>query len=381
MLQELVVALAAMKSWRRFSINDKSIINYFNNSVQRLPEKYEPSSKEQYHNLIAFHGTHFITDLDVGARVSYLAALPVCLMVLRGYTTSKISDCLEIEVGLAIGLEGVTSNPNFRKCKKKMEDTTFHSLILQRLTDTEGGDSYSDFPDDTAEWLESAKSEPALLSYSLEPLHTLLTAGDPRRDSLQQAVSEYVREGALRRECTLPCPPGVQHAAWENCFCECPNNNFTNSMCCSQKWGLAKLVVTIVSARGLRGDYITGSDGYVRVFVNDKIMCTKTVWNNNNPEWNVDLDFGIIEFQKDFSKLQVEVWDEDFEWDDDLPGKCLISIETWASIDCYCFLDEGTLTYKYHLTCPPTLEAIPAGIISLSCQTGKNNFTVYWQNS
>ncbi|KAJ6651655.1 hypothetical protein lerEdw1_020746 [Lerista edwardsae] len=342
-------------SYYKFRIKDKSIINYFNSSVQRLPEKYEPSSKEQYHNLIAFHGTHFVTDLDVGARVSYLTALPVCLMVLTGDTTSEISDCLEIEVGLTIGLEGVTSNPNFRKCKKKQQDESFRFLISEQLTDTEGGDSYSDFPDNTVEWLESAKSEPALLSYSLEPLHTLLTAGDPRRDSLQQAVSEYVRERALRRECTLPCSPGVQHAAWDDCSCECPNNNFTNSMCCPQKWGLAKLVVTIVSATGLWGDYITGSDGYVRVFVNNKIMCTKTVWNNNNPEWNVDLDFGIIEFQKDFSKLQVEVWDEDFGWDDDLLGKCLISIETWVSTEHSCFLDQGRLTYKYHLVCAPHL--------------------------
>ncbi|KAJ6651683.1 hypothetical protein lerEdw1_020718, partial [Lerista edwardsae] len=173
-----------------FRIKDKSIINNFNNSVQRLPEKYEPSSKEQYHDLIAIHGTHFITDLDLGARVSYLTALPVCLMVLRGDTTSEISDCLEIEVGLTIGLEGVTSNPNFRKCKKKQQDESFRFLISEQLTDMEGGDSYSDFPEDTIIWLETAESEPALLSYSLEP-----SAGQPAAGSERVCERESSEEG------------------------------------------------------------------------------------------------------------------------------------------------------------------------------------------
>lgn len=67
---------------------------------------------------------------------------------------------------------------------------------------------------ETSSWLESVKSQPAVLSYSLEPLHTLVNEADPRRESLRQALSQSVRERALWRNCSLPCPPGTHHSPW-----------------------------------------------------------------------------------------------------------------------------------------------------------------------
>ncbi|XP_066486492.1 perforin-1-like [Tiliqua scincoides] len=347
-------------SYYKFRISkDKSVRKTFENNVQILPEKYEPSSKMKYHNLIETYGTHFITEVDLGARVSYLTARPVCLMVLNGYNISEISICLEIEVGIRIGFAEVTKSPDFQTCKKKKKDPSFYSLFIEQMRIIEGGERsiFKDFsyPEDSIEWLESVKSRPTLLSYSLEPLHTLFNGTDLRRESLRQAVSEYIRERTLWRNCTHSCPAGVQHSPWDTCSCECPNNNFTNSMCCSQQQGLATLTVTIESASSLWGDFITGSDSYVKVLFKDKLMCTHTVWNSDNPEWNANFDFGIIQIQEDFSKLELQVWDQDFGWDDDLLGKCFPSLIPWDSTHRECHLNHGRLYYNYHLACGPHL--------------------------
>ncbi|XP_066486491.1 perforin-1-like [Tiliqua scincoides] len=341
---------------------DKSVSGHFKDNVKILPEKYDHNSKLKYHHLIRSYGTHFITELDLGVHVRILTALPVCKIQLEGFTVSEISHCLEIEVGIIIGFDEVNKDLDLEKCKEILGNLTGRWLSKEQLRFIQGGEAslrypffFTGFEDDPKEWLESAKYRPGLLSYSLEPLHTLVDKNDPQRDSLQQAVSEYVRERALWRNCTHSCPPGVQQSAWDPCSCECPNNNFTNAMCCPQQRGLAKLMVIIESARGLWGDYITGSDGYVRVLFKDKFMYTHTVWNSNNPEWNANFDFGIIQVPEDFCKLELQVWDQDFGWNDDFLGKCNPTLKPWDSTSHICYLNHGRLYYKYHLTCGPNL--------------------------
>ncbi|XP_066486493.1 perforin-1-like [Tiliqua scincoides] len=347
----------------RFGIDkDKSVSEDFKNKVKLLPEKYDSNSKLRYYHLIRSYGTHFITELDLGVGVRILTALPVCKIRLEGFTVSEISQCLEIEVGKIIGFGEVTKDPDFQKCKETLKNLTGRWLSKDQLRLIQGGQASerspffrTGFDNDPKRWLENSKYWPGLLSYSLEPLHTLVNKSDPRRDSLQHALSEYVRERALWRNCTHSCPPGVQQSAWDPCSCECPNNNFTNSMCCPQQRGLGKLTVTIESASGLWGDYITGSDSYVKVLFKDKLMCTPTVWNSNHPEWNANFDFGIIQVQEDFSELELQVWDQDFGWDDDLLGRCFPSLSPWNSTTHFCYLNHGRLNYRYHLACGPHL--------------------------
>ncbi|KAJ6651780.1 hypothetical protein lerEdw1_018794, partial [Lerista edwardsae] len=281
----------------------------------------------------------------------------------EGLTVSEINDCLELEVSISIGLKNVTQDPVFKKCEETLKKKVSNVLLINQWGTIQGGDSRKviwlydlDFSESAKPWLESVKPHPGLISYSLEPLHTLVDITDPRRDSLKQAESEYVGERARWSNCTHSCPPGVPQSAWVPCSCECPSNNFITSMCCSQKWGVAKLTVTIVGARNLWGDFITRSDGYVKVFYEGRLgMRTRTVWNCNNPEWNVNFDFGTIEIHKG-SMLDLQVWDQDFGWDDDLLGECSSNLTpTGDTTDRVCYLYRGSLHYQYNLICGPNL--------------------------
>lgn len=80
-------------------------------------------------------------------------------------------------------------------------------------------------------------------------------------------------------------------------------------------------------------------------------MCTRTVWNNNNPTWNAILDFGVIELNKNFNRLQVEVWDEDSGWDDDRLGDCTFRLESGTLDNGECHLRHGLIHFKYDLIC------------------------------
>ncbi|KAJ6651357.1 hypothetical protein lerEdw1_021046 [Lerista edwardsae] len=347
-------------SYYKFGIDkDKSVSEIFEENVKALPRNYNYNSKRKYHRLIRNYGTHFIKEIDLGVTVRFLTALPACKVHLEGFTVSKISKCLEMEVGKMISFDGVTKDPDFQKCKKILENSTNFWISEEQVRDIRGGKihsfSSSGFTFNTEGWLASAKSHPGLLSFSLDPLHTLVGQNDTRREGLRQAVSTYVRNKALCRNCTHSCPPGVQPSAWGSCSCECPNNNFTNAMCCSQQRGLAKLRVTVGSAVGLWGDVITASDGYVRVLFRDRVMCTPIVWNNNNPKWNAKFDFGVIQVREDSSELQLEVWDQDFGWNNDLLGRCTRVLRPWDTINHACYLNHGHLNYKYHLVCGPHL--------------------------
>lgn len=206
-----------------------------------------------------------------------------------------------------------------------------------------------------SQWSEGVKSLPGLLSYSLESIHTLVAKEDPRRESLRQAVSEYVRERALWRNCTQPCPPGTQRSARDSCSCVCSEEKTTNSMCCSRQRGLAKLTVMIQRAQNLWGDYSSRTDAYVKVFYQEREMRTYTVWNNDNPTWKVHLDYGNIQLLGETSNLLVQVWDEDNKWDDDLLGSCQVPLESGKPHSEVCYLDHGRLDFQYHLLCGPYL--------------------------
>ncbi|KAJ6651816.1 hypothetical protein lerEdw1_016459 [Lerista edwardsae] len=345
-------------SYYKFRVNNNSVSTFFKNDVNALPPTYDHFSKLKYQDLIRDYGTHVMTELDLGASVIYLSALPVCKMQLEGVTVSEINDCLELEMSIMIGLKNVTQDPVFKKCEKTLGNTFLLSDQVTRIQERKAINVFLllDHIEMAKPWLERVKSDPGLISYFLEPLHTLVDITDPRRDSLKQAESEYVGERALWGNCNDSCPPGVPQSALVPCACECPSNNFTTSTCCSQKRGVAKLTVTIVGASGLWGDLVTRSDGYVKVFYNHRlVMRTPTVWNCNNPEWNVNFDVGTINIRQDSNTLELEVWDQDFGWDDDLLGKCSNWLKPWDQIDHLCYLDSGSLHYQYNLTCGPNL--------------------------
>uniref|UniRef100_A0A3Q3ECR8 C2 domain-containing protein n=1 Tax=Labrus bergylta TaxID=56723 RepID=A0A3Q3ECR8_9LABR len=106
--------------------------------------------------------------------------------------------------------------------------------------------------------------------------------------------------------------------------------------------GMAQVIITVQRASGLRGDYFTSTDGYVKVFVN-KVMVQRSpvIHNNNNPRWAM-----IVPLQsQDLSlgnKVTFQVWDKDNNWDDDLLGKCEQALSAGVKED-LCNLNHGHL--------------------------------------
>ncbi|XP_053117689.1 perforin-1-like [Hemicordylus capensis] len=340
----------------------RPLTQHFKNAVRVLPPKYHHKSQLEYHQLIGTYGTHFITQLHLGGRVKDVTAVRVCETVLDGVSADEVKDCLSMEAAVSIGSGKGKFDATYQKCEEQKQKEgfkgSFHQMYRERHTEVVGGNSQIDllFSDDQGtegfkEWVEGLKSMPGLVSYSLEPIHTLVAKEDPRREGLRQAVSEYVREKAMWRNCTQPCPPGTQRSARDPCSCVCPSDGTTNSMCCSRQRGMAKLTVTIQRAHGLWGDHTTSTDAYIKLFFQSKEMRAETVWNNNNPVWNAHFDLGNIQIMGETSKLRVQVWDEDNKYDDDLLGSCDYTLQSGNLQNQICYLDHGRLDFQYHLVC------------------------------
>ncbi|XP_006837529.1 PREDICTED: perforin-1 [Chrysochloris asiatica] len=137
------------------------------------------------------------------------------------------------------------------------------------------------------------------------------------------------------------------------CQCMCHDSQVTNQECCPRQRGLAQLVVTIMQAWGLWGDIFTATDAYVKVFFGAQEQRTHTVWNNNNPTWMAQMDFGDVSLNTG-TRLRVQVWDADIIKHDDLLGTCDRAPYS-GTHDVMCHLSHGQLKFKYHVKCLPHL--------------------------
>ncbi|CAM5158753.1 unnamed protein product, partial [Natator depressus] len=241
-----------------------------------------------------------------------------------------------MQAAVSIGMGSIKSG--YSKCeeeKKGKVQGSFHETYRERQVEVEEGESTSD--------VLFSRSDAKVFSQD-----------DPKREALRRAVSEYIRERALWRNCTRSCPPGTQRSAHDPCSCVCPGDTMTNTTCCSWERTLGKLMVTVNMASGLWGDYFTATDAFVKVFFERREMRTGTIWNNNNPVWNVHLDFGTVRITS-ASKIRVQVWDEDNKWDDDLLGSCDIPLEAGGPHQKDCYLNHGRIWFQYSLRCGPHL--------------------------
>uniref|UniRef100_A0A8C8SHN8 Perforin n=1 Tax=Pelusios castaneus TaxID=367368 RepID=A0A8C8SHN8_9SAUR len=349
--------------YSRYRVSEKPpLTSHFSLALENLPEHYNSKSKVEYHQLINNYGTHYLSMLQLGGRARDVTAVRVCEAALNSLSDDEIKDCLSVEAGVSIGMGSIQAgNSRCEEAKKKGKvQGSFHEMYRERHVEVEGGHRMTDIlfsgknDKDFSAWIESLKARPGLVSYSLQPIHTLVGKDHPKREALRRAVSEYVMERALWRNCTQSCPPGTQRSAHDPCSCVCPGNPMTNTMCCSRERGLGKLTVTVQQASGLWGDYITATDGFVKVFFENKEMRTPTIWNNNNPIWNIHLDFGTLRLTST-SKIRVQVWDEDNKWDDDLLGSCDITLEAGKPQEKNCYLNHGRIRFQYTLHCGPHL--------------------------
>uniref|UniRef100_A0A8C0J3F8 Perforin n=1 Tax=Chelonoidis abingdonii TaxID=106734 RepID=A0A8C0J3F8_CHEAB len=347
----------------RFRVSEKPpLTSHFTQVVKNLPSLYNKTSKLEYHHLIHTYGTHYVSQASLGGRVWDVTAVRVCQAALDGLTINEIRDCLSMEAAMNIGMASLQFS--FSKCKEKKNKLkfhqSFHEMYQERHVEVEGGKHTADllFSNNNVEafsdWVKTLESLPGLLTYSLRPIHTLLGQDDPKREALGQAVSEYIAERVLQMDCTKSCPAGTQRSTLDPCSCVCPGDGSTNTMCCSQQRGLARLTVTVEQANGLRGDPIGATDAYIKVFFAGREIQTGIIWNNNNPVWNIHMDFGTIHVTI-ASQFRIEVWDKD-RWRDDLLGACNIPLKSGGPHHRECYLKHGRIWFRYTLPCGPNLQ-------------------------
>ncbi|KAM9197070.1 perforin-1-like [Dugong dugon] len=351
----------------------------FKRAVKALPRDFNASTEPHYLSFISKYGTHFIQAVKLGGRISAITALRTCELSLEGLTNNEVSDCLSVEAAVSIGLIAKTSAAA-KACEKKKQQhnmtTSFHETYSERYSEVVGGhhSSIHDLlfgkeagPEQFSTWVGSLQDSPGLVGYSLEPLHMLLRGRDPRQEALRRAVSKYVMDRARWKDCSRPCPPGQQKNPRDPCQCVCHGSGVTNQHCCPRQRGLARLEVRSFQATGLWGDRITATDAYLKIFFGGQQQRTRTIWNNNNPRWMIQLDFGNVHLATG-GPLRVQVWDADHGWDDDLLGTCDRSPKSGIH-EVKCPMSRGELTFHYHARCLPhlagdtCLEYAPQGLL------------------
>ncbi|NXL12562.1 PERF protein, partial [Mesembrinibis cayennensis] len=294
---------------------------HFLRAVRALPPRFTPATADDYGELLAAYGTHYIRAAQLGGRLRAVTAIRSCQATMMGTNTQEVADCLGVEVAAGGG------------ARRQHGD-----LLYGRR------EAYT-------RWLQGLPASPGLVAADVRPLHTLLPRREPRRAALRAAIGHYIAQRALRVNCSRACAGG--HLVGP-CQCGCSPNTVVTTDCCSRQRGLARLTVVVGGGRGWQGDYFSKTDAYVRVIFGGRQVQTATVWNNNHPQWGARLDLGTVALPPG-ARLTLEVWDEDNKWDDDLLGACEEPVEAGQDRQVVCFPGGGRLEFSYRATCGPSL--------------------------
>ncbi|XP_030064650.1 perforin-1-like [Microcaecilia unicolor] len=351
-------------TYYRYQVSKKPFLTrHFINILKNLPESYNEMTKPNYRYVINTYGTHYITELFLGGKIQDVTAIKSCESSLDGITVDEVKDCLSVDASVTVTTKGKITG-EFSTCeelkKKKNFSGSFHEKYNERQSEVDGGNATTDLlfakeqdPEKFGNWVESLKTIPGIISFSLKPIHTLVRLQGPQKENLRKATSEYIMERAVQKNCSSSCPFGAQKSKRDSCSCFCSETTGRNNMCCSTGRGFAKITVNIQRATGLWGDYVTKTDAYVKVIFQNKEMRTNTVWNNDNPTWTAHFDFGTVQLNQG-SSMKLEVWDEDNKYDDDLLGTCNQPLVS-ASHKQTCYLTHGSLEFLFNVVCGPHL--------------------------
>ncbi|KAF3699830.1 Perforin-1 [Channa argus] len=335
----------------------------FRHTLKQLPKTYSPEYKQQYYKLIDYFGTHYITKVNLGGSVQSVTSIRQCQASMQGLSVEEIQMCLEAEASVTMKVTVKTQSKHCQKDSEKTESkTSFSGTFNDRFTEIKGGHSIepdllfsaNKNPSAYKEWLNTIAQNPDIVSYSLESLHELLPTNNPLRKNLRSAISHYILEKGLWKNCSSHCQAGIKSDSKDSCVCQCHNDPAVNQDCCPTRKGMARVIITVQRATGLWGDYVTSTDGYVKVFLNEvMVQRSPVINNNNNPHWNTVVDLGA----KDLSshKVRFEVWDQDNNWDDDLLGNCVQDLSAGVKED-VCALQHGRLFFKLEVKCAPSLS-------------------------
>uniref|UniRef100_A0A3Q3XHJ2 Uncharacterized protein n=1 Tax=Mola mola TaxID=94237 RepID=A0A3Q3XHJ2_MOLML len=346
----------------RVSSNPK-LHKEFLNAVKQLPKIYSPEYKQQFYKLIDNFGTHYITKVKLGGSIESVTSIRQCQASLQGLNMEDVQMCLEAEASASVKVSTKAEAKHCQKDIDKMESKiSFSSLFNDRFTEIKGGHTtepdllFSADKDPSAykDWLSTLPQNPDIFSYSLDSLHELLPAANPARKNLRSAISHYILEKGLWKNCSGNCQAGIKSDSRDPCVCQCHNEPSVNQDCCPTRKGMARVIITVQRGTGLWGDHNTATDGYVKVFFNGlMVQRSQVIYNNNNPHWAtvVDLDTRDVSAGQ---RVRFEVWDQDNNWDDDLLGACEQVLSAGVKED-VCALQHGRLYYKWDVKCVPSL--------------------------
>uniref|UniRef100_A0A8C6K7P8 Perforin 1 (Pore forming protein) n=1 Tax=Nothobranchius furzeri TaxID=105023 RepID=A0A8C6K7P8_NOTFU len=304
----------------------------FGKAAKRLPKVYSSETKQHFYKLIDTFGTHYITKVKLGGDVHSVTSIRQCQASLQGLSAEEVQMCLAVEASASFRATITTESKHCKKDIQKSDSkAAFSNLFNDRcgtvfLTHSVGGHttepdllfSADKSPSAYKEWLSTIPQNPDIVSYSLDSLHELLPADTKTRQNLRSAVTHYILEKGLWKNCSESCQTG--------------------------------------RAAGLWGDWFTSTDGFVKVFFNKIEHRTHVITNNNNPHWDMVIDLGDQDLSS-VNKVKFEVWDQDSGWDDDLLGACEKVLTAGVKQD-LCYLNRGQLFYK--------LEALFNELISYS---------------
>ncbi|XP_036421363.1 perforin-1-like [Colossoma macropomum] len=333
----------------------------FLQAVQSLPREYDPHS---YQSIIDMFGTHFTTGVKLGGKMKAVTAIRTCKAAMSGLADTAVKDCLDVEASGTYN--GATLRAEFKHCqalKKKMNtDEKFSSMFNDRQTEITGGNvngedllfSRTSHSNSLKQWLDSLKTIPDVVTYTLKPLHTVLSNKHPARKGLKKAVENYIRENALKKVCSGSCKIGHHNNARDRCACVCEQSQNIRSNCCPTEKGLATLKVFKLRAKGLYGDRWTETDGSVEVRYGDTVRRTAVINDNNNPRWRESFEFGPVKLSIS-KKLSFKVYDADSYWNSDLLGKCSFDLRSGQVTD-LCTFQYGTFYFSYTVKCAPSLQ-------------------------
>ncbi|XP_035491865.2 perforin-1 [Scophthalmus maximus] len=311
----------------------------FSRDLENLPSSYSASTSAQYRRLIQTYGTHFIHQVSLGGRYRRVSATRTCLSRLNGLTSSQAHSCMSRGVSVGLGIVGVTLG--LQSCSAVLNNkdvaTSYSSQLHRHYTDVVGGKGWTgEFAlgrNDSLgyrNWLKTLRDHPDVVSYSLRPLFELVPKLT-QRNGLKAAVEQYLNDNAVKTPTRQP-----------QCGTNYPN---LDSSCCPKQAWRGNLVVTIVRAWNLKGDFRSTTDSFAKMWYGSFTRTTRVI-KSNYPWWNARYDVGNVDTQL---SLKIEVLDKDYWYDDSL-GSCVRSLSQ-GTHSFSCPAKRGGIQIKYTLTC------------------------------